>query len=343
MKRSWNFHSLADANALIPSAGACHFLLARASRHEVHMRRRSGFTLVELLVVIGIIAVLISILLPVLGNARRSAAKVTCSNQLRQIALASQMYAMENKGYLPEYKAYAWTWKPQFSESDNVFLLNALGADFDGFAASMYTDLDLDTNPPTIPDHGIGRLIRRKYLSTPKLLRCPAQPVVTTLNNPPKQRPAYFFNPHPAWLTIGANTKTVARYRKLNEYKQKLRCRTPTSAPEMGPRRCLACDFFYDAGTLSHSNGRKRIFSINMVYADGSCINIESPIPYGRFFDAQGNPQATGMGWQRMGDILGECEYIADGMKTDLPGGGIPDWNNSFSYYDTPRPSLSSH
>jgi len=63
--------------------------------------RRKGFTLVELLVVIGIIALLISILLPSLNRARETANRVKCGSNMRQIGQAIQLYANENKGNYP--------------------------------------------------------------------------------------------------------------------------------------------------------------------------------------------------------------------------------------------------
>jgi prepilin-type N-terminal cleavage/methylation domain-containing protein len=64
-----------------------------------------GFTLVELLVVIGIITVLIAILLPSLNVARESAQKVNCASNLRQLALMTQEYALENHDYIPVGRA----------------------------------------------------------------------------------------------------------------------------------------------------------------------------------------------------------------------------------------------
>jgi prepilin-type processing-associated H-X9-DG protein len=61
-------------------------------------RRRMGFSLVELLVVIGIIALLISILLPAMAKARRSAQIVQCAAQLRQLATAFTNYIDSNRG-----------------------------------------------------------------------------------------------------------------------------------------------------------------------------------------------------------------------------------------------------
>jgi len=65
------------------------------------MRRSKGFTLVELLVVIGIIALLISILLPSLTRARQAASLLACQSNMRQVYHALLFYAGDNKGFLP--------------------------------------------------------------------------------------------------------------------------------------------------------------------------------------------------------------------------------------------------
>ena len=76
------------------------------SYNPVRAVKQRGFTLVELLVVIGIIAVLISILLPALSKARVAANSVVCQSNLKQIALALHSYAGDNRGALPYLYTY---------------------------------------------------------------------------------------------------------------------------------------------------------------------------------------------------------------------------------------------
>ena len=63
--------------------------------------RLGGFTLIEMLVVIGIIAVLIAILLPVLGKARAQANRVACLSNIKQVGTAILMYCNDNDGWFP--------------------------------------------------------------------------------------------------------------------------------------------------------------------------------------------------------------------------------------------------
>ncbi len=90
-------------------------------------RRTKGFTLVELLVVIGIIALLVSILLPALSRARESAKQTKCLSNLRNIGNAMMMYVNDNRGWLPadgvngNHNAADYIWWQQTYRNDITY------------------------------------------------------------------------------------------------------------------------------------------------------------------------------------------------------------------------------
>ncbi len=87
----------------------------------MHRRaRHSGFTLVELLVVIGIIALLVSILLPTLASAREHARRTKCMSNERQIMTAWLQYAQEHKGALVPAETNPNGWVDAGNTDDNI-------------------------------------------------------------------------------------------------------------------------------------------------------------------------------------------------------------------------------
>src|ERR1700761_2747231 len=81
--------------------GSCDTSESCVVEEKAMARRIKAFTLVELLVVIGIIGLLISILLPSLSKARAQANLIACQAQLRDFGNAINMYSQSYKGWMP--------------------------------------------------------------------------------------------------------------------------------------------------------------------------------------------------------------------------------------------------
>ncbi|MFA5553337.1 MAG: type II secretion system protein [Phycisphaerae bacterium] len=220
------------------------------------MRKKKGFTLVELLVVVSIIAMLMSILIPSLGRARELARRSVCGSQLKQINVGIASYAMKNNGAML-----------------NIKQMNSSDEEFHPFVAYRINE-PINSSNTKFWAYRFGCLYDNRIIEDPKVFYCPS-------NKNEDRQYASYINPGPwgslpqeynttadnQWVRVGYEYFPVAKNFKRSPF---------TGAPEtlatnfdrLDAYLPIATDVLRTKASMSHMN--RGTCGVNAAYPDGS-------------------------------------------------------------------------
>ena len=246
---------------------------------------RRGFSLVELLVVIGIIAVLVGILIPTLGRVQKQANLLKCAAQMQQIGAATLAYAAENRGWLPT----------RFNPAVNY--------------EYTHTYRVWDTGPnPNVP-YGLGLLFAGKHLGNGKILYCPevreggwtsdgyTWPFMSEQSQ--NYYTSYMYQPHHTDPTV---TPVDVQFKKLDQMRKPLPANAgPTSFQGLPP--VLAIENIQNIRWTAHVDPSNRgAPAFNTLFPDGHVASVRSKAVRDQLNGFY--PGGLASGWTRFDRVL---------------------------------------